>query len=123
MPRPSYKPTARERAVVKSLAVLGISHEEICSVVRLRSPKTLRKCYARELAHGLAEAIAVVSETAYQMAMSGHHLAMTIFWLKCQVPTDESLNRPEEENGMRQPSRVVMLEKPQGREEQLDAAA
>ena len=43
MPRPSFKATAEQRKLVKSLAAVGLRQEQICAMVGLRSPKTLRK--------------------------------------------------------------------------------
>ena len=84
MPRPSFQPTEQLRKLVKSLSALGRSHEEICVMVGVRSPKTLRKHFRQELSSGMAEANAVVARVAYEMALSGRYLAMTIFWIKCQ---------------------------------------
>jgi hypothetical protein len=121
MSRPSYKPTEEERTLVKSLAATGLPHDQICRLVRLRSPKTLRKYFARELSQGLAEATAIVAGVAYEMAHSGRHLAMTLFWLKCQAPCDESLDQ-EEEKVIYRRSRII-FQKPQRKEEPVDAAA
>lgn len=123
MPRPRFKPTEEQRALVKSLAAIGLPQEEICTVVRLRSPKTLRKCFPRELSQGLAEATAIVAQTAYEMASSGEYPAMTFFWLKSQVPCGHTLQMQGEGNTMHQPSSVLIFRKPKKDEEELDAAA
>src|SRR5690348_1033887 len=116
MPRPRFKPTEEQRALVKSLASIGLPQEEICTIVRLRSAKTLRKCFPRELAQGLAEATAIVAQTAYDMAISGEYPAMTFFWLKCQVPSGDSLEMQQEQNPMHQRSSVVIFRKPKQKE-------
>jgi hypothetical protein len=41
----------------------------------------LRKHFSRDIATGMAEAAAVVTAKAYQMAVSGDFPAMTRFWL------------------------------------------
>jgi hypothetical protein len=123
MPRPNFKPTQEQRALVKSRAAVGLPQDDICKLLRLRSPKTLRKCFERELSHGLAEATAVVARTAYEMAISGRYPAMTYFWLKCLAPCGEALDIQQEEKTTRQRSSVLIFKKPMEKEEELDAAA
>ena len=89
MPRPSFQPTEEQRKRVKSLSALGFRHDDICLMIGLRSPKSLRKHFRRELSTGMAEANAAVARMAYQMAISGRCLAMTIFWTKCNVKPPE----------------------------------
>jgi hypothetical protein len=84
MPRPNFRPTAEQRKLVRSLAALGVPQQQICVVVGLRSPKTLRKHFRPELFNGFAEAYAAVARTAYEMAVSGRYPAMSMFWDKCQ---------------------------------------
>jgi hypothetical protein len=123
MPRPSFKPTDEQRALVKSLAAVGLPQEDICKLLELRSPKTLRKHFEQELSQGLAEATAVVARTAYEMAISGRYPAMTFFWLKCHVSCGEALDIQEEEKTSRHRSSVLIFKKPTEKEEELDAAA
>lgn len=82
MARPSYKPTSEQRKLVRSLAALGLRQQQICEMVDLRSPKTLRKHYAEELKAGHAEAMARLKSVAHDMAASGKYPAMTMFWQK-----------------------------------------
>jgi hypothetical protein len=122
MPRPSFKPMKDQRKLIKSLAAMGLPHEDICTVLRLRSPKTLRKYFHRELFEGVAEATAQVSRTAFEMAISGDYPAMTYFWLKCQVPSYEELDTQEEKKATNNRP-FLIFSKPQRTEEELDAAA
>ena len=69
---------------MRSMAVLGLRHEQIAKTLGLRSPKTLRKHFRRELAAGFAEATLGVLHVAYDMATSGRYPQMTIFWDKCR---------------------------------------
>jgi hypothetical protein len=84
MPRPQLSPTAEQRDLVKSMAACGIPHEQIAKQVGIRSAKTLRKHFRRELDSGIAEA-------NYQMARSlfkrgtGGDTAAAMFWLKCRA--------------------------------------
>jgi hypothetical protein len=81
VPRPSFKPTKEKRKLVKSLAALGLRHEDIATAIGVRSPKTVRKYFGKELAHGTAEATAAVARAAWEMASSGKFPVMTRFWL------------------------------------------
>ena len=82
MPRPQFIPTAEQRAIVKSMAAMGIQQEDIALKVGVRSPKTLRKHFREELKLGAIEANYKVAATLFQMATSGEHPAATIFWAK-----------------------------------------
>ena len=67
------------------LAGLGIRQDQICALIGLRSPKTLRRYFARELALGIVESSTKVGQTAFKMAASRRDPAMTIFWLKTRA--------------------------------------
>jgi hypothetical protein len=49
MPRPSFRVKEEDRQLVRSMAALGLRQEQIAKTVGLRSPKTLRKHFGREL--------------------------------------------------------------------------
>ena len=72
MPRPSFAATPEKRKLVRSLAALGIRQAQLCEVVGVRSPKTLRKHFAEELQAGSAEAMGRLTRVAYEMAASGN---------------------------------------------------
>jgi hypothetical protein len=82
MARPGFLPTHEQRGVVKSMAAMGIPHEQIALKIEVRSPKTLRKHFRNELNLGAMEANYKVMLTLYKMATSGEHPAATIFWAK-----------------------------------------
>jgi hypothetical protein len=90
MARPKLKPTKEKRTIVRSLAAYGFRHETIARAIGIRSPKSLRKHYREELDRGQLEANAKVAQTAFQMASSGQHPVMTIYWLKCRAGWKES---------------------------------
>jgi hypothetical protein len=100
MSRPAYKPSADHRKLVRSLAAIGMRHDDITIVVGLRSPKTLRKYFRRELDAGCSEAIAAVSRVAFEMATSGNCPTMTEYWLSTMGPpvpigpAEEPVDRP-----------------------------
>jgi len=86
MPRPRFKPTPEERKMVEALSGYGVREDEIAQTLRDGiDPKTLRKHFRRELDQGAAKANAAVAQTAYKMAISGRHPAMTMFYLKCRA--------------------------------------
>jgi hypothetical protein len=66
------------------MVALGIQHDKIALILGLRSPKTLRKHFRHELDVGAIEAICTVGKTAFDMAKSGEHPRMTIFFLKAR---------------------------------------
>jgi len=77
--------------MVRSLAAIGLRQEHICEVLGIRSPKTLCKYFAPELAAGHAEALGAVTGVAYDMAISGKFPAMTMFWLKAHARWSEGM--------------------------------
>ncbi len=81
MARPSFKATKDQRKLVHSLSAIGVPQEDIAVVIGIRSPKTLRKHFGKDIARGTAEATATISATAYAMASSGKYPWMTRFWL------------------------------------------
>jgi hypothetical protein len=82
MARPKFVATEEQRRTVKSLSAYGMSHEGIAHMVSLRSPKTLRKHFRKELDLGAIEGTAQVAQTRFQMAKSGKYPAATIHYLE-----------------------------------------
>lgn len=70
-------------------------HEEICTILNLRSPKTLRRHFPRELTSGKVEAITTVKKTAFRLATSGRDPKMTMYWLKTRAGWSRRMNEPE----------------------------
>ena len=81
MPRPNLRPTEEQRKLVKSLAACGIHQEKIAAMLGIRSPKTLRKHFRKELDGGATEANYSVAQSLYKKAIGGDTQA-AIFWLK-----------------------------------------
>jgi hypothetical protein len=97
MPRPSFKATAEQRKTVKSMAAIGLTHEQIATAIGIRSPKTVRKHFRKELFDGAAGAMASVGAVAFQMAQSGKYPEVTRFWLKnVGDPGDEEFEGGED---------------------------
>lgn len=114
MSRPNFKPTPENRKLVRSLAAIGLRQEHICQILHIRSPKTLRKYFAPELAAGHAEALAVVTGKAYEMATSGKYPAMTIFWLKAHARWSEGMEiESTREKSMDGPGAELVFARPE----------
>jgi hypothetical protein len=90
MPRPRFTPTEEQRRLVKSLSAYGVPQEQIAWRIDIRSAKTLRKHFRKELDGGALEANTSVVQTLYKMATSGEHPGATVFWLKCRAGWKES---------------------------------
>lgn len=84
MSNPPKNLSKKELAEVETLAGLGMRFEDIAALKGM-CLDTLKKYADDELQRGKAKAKAQVMQTAYKMAMSGKHPAMTMFWLKCQA--------------------------------------
>jgi hypothetical protein len=97
VPRPSFRPTKEQRKMVRSLAAIGMRHDQIAIVIGVRSPKTLRKRFRKELALGSTEAFATVIRIAYEMATSGEYPEMTDWWLSTIDTSSDAMNTADEE--------------------------
>lgn len=82
MPRPRLNPTDEQRMQVKTLSALGMPQEFIARKIGIRSAKTLRLHFRDELDLGMPEANCKVSQTLFNLAISGECPAATIFWSK-----------------------------------------
>ena len=70
---------------MKTLSAYGINQEGIARSVGLRSTKSVRKHFWKELALGAIEAAAQVSQALYQMAKSGKFPVATIHFLNTRT--------------------------------------
>ena len=81
MARPSFKPTLQQRQHVHAMARICLPQDQIAEYVGLRSVKSLKKHFGKELRRGLTEAIATVSKVCFEMAKSGKYPLVTTFWI------------------------------------------
>jgi transposase len=81
--RPPHKPTEQMRLQVKTLAAVGIRHEDIAAKLGI-SADTLTKYYRKELDDGRVDANAQVGKSLFEQAKAGNTAAM-IFWLKTRA--------------------------------------
>ena len=81
MPRPKFVPTPELREMVRSHAAVGTPQKVIARMLKVRSPKTIRKYFRDELDLGLAEANATVAGSLYKNATEGRDTHAQKFWL------------------------------------------
>jgi len=93
MPRPRLKPTAEQRRLVKAMAAMGIWQENIGSMLKIRSPKTLRKFFREELDRGLTEATFNMEQAQYKAGIAGNIEAQKN-WLSRHKRCTEAAARP-----------------------------
>ena len=119
------EPTQEQRRAVKKLAGFGLTQQQICSVVGIRSPKVLRQQFRQELAMGPVEARTAVMRTAFRLANSGRNPAMTMFWLKTRGRWSETKGLPQEREHLSEPARFIIEEyqPPRSPEEEAELQA
>ena len=83
-----HKPTEEKRKLVRTLAAVGITHEDIAKKIDISSD-TLVKYYREELDDGRIDAIAQVGQKLYQNAISGN-LSAQMFYLKTRAGWSET---------------------------------
>lgn len=83
-----HKPTDENRKVARTLAAVGVPHEDIALKLDI-SADTLVKYYKPELDAGRIDANASIAQTLFQQAKSGNTTA-AIFWLKTRARWKET---------------------------------
>ena len=91
MARPSFQATDVLRGKVKSLAAVGLAHDNIGKLIGC-SPKTLRKHFSPELKTAAPEAAAFVASHLFAAAKRGN-IAAIIFWLKTRAGWVERMRK------------------------------
>lgn len=87
------------------LTKLGLPLEQVADILGISKRTLERRMHIDEklrtaIESGRANQIKDVSEMAYQMAVSGKHPSMTMFWLKCRAgwsstPKEEPIEPPQ----------------------------
>ena len=88
MGRPPHQPTDQTRLQAKTLAAVGIRHEDIAAKIGI-SADTLVKYYKQELDDGRVDSNAQIGKSLYEQAKAGNTTAM-IFWLKTRAGWKET---------------------------------
>ena len=83
-----YEPTAENKKLVKTLAAVGITFEDIATKLEISSD-TLVKYYKKDLDDGRIDANASIGQTLFQQAKNGN-TAAAIFWLKTRARWKET---------------------------------
>lgn len=83
MAKPAYKPSEKDRAMVQTMASVGVQQDEIARCLGI-APKTLRRHFRQELDTATSLANAAVAQRLFTSAKAGNVAAM-IFWLKCRA--------------------------------------
>jgi len=83
-----YEPTDENKKLVKTLAAVGITFEDIATKLEISSD-TLVKYYKKELDDGRIDANASIGQTLFQKAKNGN-TAAAIFWLKTRARWKET---------------------------------
>jgi hypothetical protein len=95
--------TEEDKELVRKLSGLGITHNQICSIINVTKP-TLYKYFQSQLDLGKAQANTKVAENLFRMATGTGREAVTsaIFWLKTQAGWRETdvleIRNVEEDN-------------------------
>ena len=88
MGRPPHEPTEQTRLQAKTLAAVGIRHEDIAAKLGITAD-TLTKYYRKELDDGRVDANAQIGKSLFEQARAGNTTAM-IFWLKTRAGWKET---------------------------------
>ena len=78
-----HKVTDENKRLVKTLAAVGIRHEDIAVKLGISSDSLVRH-YKRDLDDGRVDANAAIGKSLYEQAKAGNTSAM-IFWLKTRA--------------------------------------
>lgn len=84
----AHNPTDESRKLVRTLAAVGIRHEDIAAKLEI-SADTLVKYYRKDLDDGRVDANAAIGKTLYEQARNGNTTA-AIFWLKTRAGWKET---------------------------------
>jgi hypothetical protein len=71
--------------MVRNLAACGVEQEHIAARIGIRSPKTLRKHFRKELDLSAVDANMRVAQSLLKMATSGSHPSAAMLWLKARA--------------------------------------
>jgi len=109
MGRRKFNPTSEQRAVVSSLAAVGTQQQDIAKLIGIRSPKTLRLHFRKELDLAAINANANVAGSVYKSAMSGNVGAMDL-WLRNRAGWGSARSTPAQAQMQQPPPFIVRPE-------------
>ena len=85
----THQVTPETRKFVENAAGMGLPHEQIAILIGVKSDKTLRKKYRKELNEGKAKANLQMATTCFQGGIKGNP-ALIIWWTKTQMGWKET---------------------------------
>lgn len=100
-----FKPSSREKRLVKALSACGNSHEEIAKMVGI-TPGMLRKYFRDEMTVGGVQANAKVLGSIFKAATQDNNMTAAIFWAKTQGSTKQK--RSARTEGSNAPPALVL---------------
>jgi len=88
-----FKPTKEHRATVEAMSAVGMTQDEIATVLGIQR-RALARHFREELDRAAIKADAKVMGTLFRMAISGTNPAATIFWAKVRRRWRENDDAP-----------------------------
>jgi len=70
--------------MVRTMAAMGGTQQEIARRIGIKSEKTLRKYFRYDIDQGASEANLTIAQALFKKAKAGDILAI-MFWLKCRA--------------------------------------
>jgi hypothetical protein len=95
MPRPPKKLSKKDLEEIEAMAARGLTQQQIADIKGI-CVETLVKYGATHYCRGKSKGIGKVCQTAFNMATSGKHGAMTRFYLRTQAGWTEKHLLPDE---------------------------
>tara|TARA_Y100001973_G_C5159100_1_gene312501 strand:+ start:26 stop:367 length:342 start_codon:yes stop_codon:yes gene_type:complete len=86
--RPPHQPTQEKETMVRTLAAVGVTHEDIATKLDI-SADTLTKYYKKQLSDGRIDANAQIARGLFDQAKNGN-TAAAMFWLKTRAGWKET---------------------------------
>jgi len=83
-----YKPSSRDKNLVKALSACGHSHEEIAKVLRIK-PNMVRRFFREEMQVGTTQANSKILCAIFKAATQDNNMTAAIFWAKTQGGTKQ----------------------------------
>jgi DNA-binding NarL/FixJ family response regulator len=88
----AFKPSSRDRKLVKALTACGTAQEEIAQYLGI-TPSILRKHFRNEMSLGEMQANAKVLGSIFKAATQDNNMTAAIFWAKTQGGTKKRSTR------------------------------
>lgn len=84
----AYKPSSRDRKLVKALTACGNGHDEIAKVLGIKT-HMVRKHFREEIQVGTTQANSKILGAIFKAATQDNNMTAAIFWAKTQGGTKQ----------------------------------